>query len=314
MKNDTLKTAAGSRPDLRTDLCGVSLKNPLVAASGTFHPEAQSRFYDLSVWGGVTLKGVAAEPWAGNPTPRIAEVYGGMLNSVGLENPGAAELKASDIPFMKAFDTCVIANLAGHSQEEYLAVTEQLVGEDRIDLFELNISCPNVKEGGMTFGTDPKMVEQVVSAVKKIADKPLIVKLTPNVTDIAEIARAAEASGADGISLINTLLGMRIDVRRREPVLARAVGGFSGPAVKPVAVRMVYQVAQAVKVPVLGMGGVSTGEDVLEFIEAGASAVGVGTANLTDPCAPVRILAELEKLMRDLSITDINTVRGAAFR
>ncbi|MBQ5960624.1 MAG: dihydroorotate dehydrogenase [Firmicutes bacterium] len=298
------------KPELKVDFAGVPLKNPLVTASGTYNPEASGQFYDPSILGAVTLKGVSAEAWQGNPTPRIAETYGGMLNSVGLQNPGAAEYLAHEIPYMEQFDTKVIVNLAGHSIEEYERVTEMLCGADRIDMFELNISCPNVKEGGMTFGTDARMAEQVVKAVKRITDKPLIVKLSPNVTDITEIARAAVAGGADALSLINTLLGMRIDIRRRQPILARSVGGFSGPAVKPVAVRMVWQVSHAVDVPVLGMGGVSTGEDVVEMIMAGATAVALGTVCLTDPQAPVRILGELEETLNRLGIRDVNEIRG----
>ena len=298
------------KPELKVDFAGVPLKNPLVTASGTYNPEASGQFYDPSILGAVTLKGVSAEAWQGNPTPRIAETYGGMLNSVGLQNPGAAEYLAHEIPYMEQFDTKVIINLAGHSIEEYERVTEMLCGADRIDMFELNISCPNVKEGGMTFGTDARMAEQVVKAVKRISDKPLIVKLSPNVTDITEIARAAVAGGADALSLINTLLGMRIDIRRRQPILARSVGGFSGPAVKPVAVRMVWQVSHAVDVPVLGMGGVSTGEDVVEMIMAGATAVALGTVCLTDPQAPVRILGELEETLARLGVRDINEIRG----
>ena len=298
------------KPELKVDFAGVPLKNPLVTASGTYNPEASGQFYDPSILGAVTLKGVSAEAWQGNPTPRIAETYGGMLNSVGLQNPGAAEYLAHEIPYMEQFDTKVIINLAGHSIEEYERVTEMLCGADRIDMFELNISCPNVKEGGMTFGTDARMAEQVVKAVKRIADKPLIVKLSPNVTDITEIARAAVAGGADALSLINMLLGMRIDIRRRQPILARSVGGFSGPAVKPVAVRMVWQVSHAVDVPVLGMGGVSTGEDVVEMIMAGATAVALGTVCLTDPQAPVRILGELEETLNRLGIRDVNEIRG----
>lgn len=298
------------KPELKVNFAGVSLKNPLVTASGTYNPEASGQYYNPSILGAVTLKGVSAEPWNGNPTPRIAETYGGMLNSVGLQNPVAKEYLEHEIPYMKQFDTRVIVNLAGHSIEEYEQVTEMLRGADGIDLFELNISCPNVKEGGMTFGTDPHMAERVVKAVKRIADKPVIVKLSPNVTDIAEIARAAVAGGADALSLINTLLGMRIDIRRRKPILARGVGGFSGPAVKPVAVRMVWQVAHAVDVPVLGMGGVSTGEDVVEMMMAGASAVALGTVCLTDPQAPVRVLRELEETLEKLGIHNVNEIRG----
>lgn len=287
------------------------MKNPVVTASGTFNPQAHSQFYDLSELGAVTLKGVADVPWPGNPTPRIAETYGGMLNSVGLHNPGVEALKAEDLPFMKQFDTKVIVNTAGHSIEEYCRVSEALQEAEGVDLVELNISCPNVKEGGVTFGTDPHMVEKVVSAVKKCTRQPLIVKLTPNVTDITEIAKAAEAAGADALSLINTLYGMRIDIYRRKPVLANKMGGFSGPAVKPVAVRMVYQVCRAVKVPVLGMGGIMNGEDAVEFIMAGASAVAVGTANLVDPKAPVRILREMEQTLEKMGVADLKDIRGA---
>lgn len=299
-----------SAVNLSVDFAGVALKNPVVTASGTFNPQAHSQFYDLSELGAVTLKGVADVPWPGNPTPRIAETYGGMLNSVGLHNPGVEALKAEDLPFMKQFDTKVIVNTAGHSIEEYCRVSEALQDAEGVDLVELNISCPNVKEGGVTFGTDPHMVEKVVSAVKKCTRQPLIVKLTPNVTDIPEIAKAAEAAGADALSLINTLYGMRIDIYRRKPVLANKMGGFSGPAVKPVAVRMVYQVCRAVKVPVLGMGGIMTGEDAVEFMMAGASAVAVGTANLVDPKAPVRILREMEQTLEKLGVADIKDIRG----
>ena len=233
-----------------------------------------------------------------------------MLNSVGLQNPGIDALKAQDLPFMRQFDTRVIVNTAGHSVEEYCRVSEALQDAEGVDLVELNISCPNVKEGGVTFGTDPKMVEKVVGAVKKCTRQPLIVKLSPNVTDITEIAKAAEAAGADALSLINTLFGMRIDIYRRRPVLAQKMGGFSGPAVKPVAVRMVYQVHKAVQIPILGMGGIMTGEDAVEFIMAGATAVATGTANLVDPKAPVRIIEEMRSVMEKLGADDINSLRG----
>ena len=299
-----------SKVNLSVNLAGVNLKNPLVTDSGTFNPQAHSQFYDLSLLGGVTLKGVADVAWPGNPTPRIAETYGGMLNSVGLQNPGVEAMKKEDLPFMEQFDTVVIVNTAGHSIEEYCRVSEALQEESRVDLVELNISCPNVKEGGVTFGTDPKMVEKVVAAVKKCTKQPLIVKLSPNVTDITEIAKAAEAAGADALSMINTLFGMRIDIYRKKPILAQKMGGFSGPAVKPVAVRMVYQVHKAVQIPILGMGGVMTAEDVVEFIMAGATAVATGTANLVDPMAPVKILEELTQVLEKLGVTDINEIRG----
>ena len=258
--------------NMNIDFCGISMKNPLTTASGTFNPRAHADFYDLSLLGAVTVKGVAAEPWEGNPTPRIAEVYGGMLNSVGLQNPGAEAWIREELPFLQQYDTRIIVNLCGHTLDEYVEVT-RMFRSVPVDLLELNISCPNVSAGGVTFGTDPKMVEKVVSSVKKEADKPLIVKLTPNVTDITEIARAAEAGGADALSLINTLLGMKIDIYRKKPVLARSVGGFSGPAIKPVAVRMVYQAAHAVRLPIIGMGGVMTGEDAADFSMAGASRI-----------------------------------------
>lgn len=295
--------------NMSIDFCGISMKNPLTTASGTFNPRAHADFYDLSLLGAVTVKGVAAEPWEGNPTPRIAEVYGGMLNSVGLQNPGAEAWIREELPFLQQYDTRIIVNLCGHTLDEYVEVTRMFRGVP-VDLLELNISCPNVSAGGVTFGTDPKMVEKVVSSVKKEADKPLIVKLTPNVTDITEIARAAEAGGADALSLINTLLGMKIDIYRKKPVLARSVGGFSGPAIKPVAVRMVYQAAHAVRLPIIGMGGVMTGEDAAEFIMAGASMVAIGTAALVDPSAPPRILKELEAFCEKTGVQDINEIRG----
>lgn len=295
--------------NLKVNICGVEMKNPLTTASGTFNPQAHAQFYDLGVLGAATVKGVANVPWPGNPTPRIAETYGGMLNSVGLMNPGVDVLIAEDLEFLKKFDTKVIVNVAGHTIDEYCEVVRKLQ-DAYVDLLELNISCPNVSEGGVTFGTDARMVEKVVSSVKKECKQPLIVKLTPNVTDITEMAKAAEAGGADALSLINTLLGMKIDVYRRKPILARKVGGFSGPAIKPVAVRMVYQVSKVTDLPIVAMGGVSTGEDVAEFIMAGATMVATGTVNLTEPDAPVRILRELEEFMDKTGVKDINEIRG----
>lgn len=295
--------------NLAVNLCHIPMKNPLTTASGTFNPQAHSQFYDLGILGAVTVKGVADEPWAGNPTPRIAETYGGMLNSVGLQNPGADAFIADDLPFIRQYDTNIIVNLAGHSIAEYCRVAEKITQAD-VDLLELNISCPNIKEGGVAFGTNASMAEEVVREVKKVVTKPLIVKLSPNVTDITEIAKAAEAGGADALSLINTLFGMRIDVYKRKPVLAQKMGGFSGPAVKPVAVRMVYQVHKACDLPIVAMGGVATGEDVAEFIMAGATMVATGTMNLTEPDCPVRILAELEAFMEKTGVTDINEIRG----
>ncbi len=299
-----------SNINTKINICGVEMKNPVTTASGTFGSGREfSEFVDLNKLGAVTVKGVAAEPWKGNNAPRIAEVYGGMLNSVGLQNPGAEYFINNDIPFLRQFDTKIIVNICGHSIEEYCRAAEMLSDSD-VDLFELNISCPNVSQGGITFGTVPSMAEKVVSEVKKYCKKPLIVKLTPNVTDITEIARAAVSGGADGLSLINTLLGMKIDIKRRKPVLFNKVGGFSGPAVKPVAVRMVYQVCKAVNVPVIGMGGISNYEDAIEFIMAGATAVAVGTANFSNPFATVEIVEGIEKYMIENGIKDLSEIRG----
>lgn len=292
------------------NIAGVEMKNPVTTASGTFGSGKEfAEFVDLNLLGAVTVKGVADQPWKGNNTPRIAETYGGMLNSVGLQNPGAEYFIENDIPFLRQFDTKIIVNLCGHSIEEYCAVAERMSEAD-VDLFELNISCPNVSAGGITFGTEPKMAEKVVSEVKKYAKNPLIVKLTPNVTDITEIARAAEAGGADGLSLINTLLGMRIDINKRKPILANKVGGFSGPAIKPVAVRMVYQVAKSTNLPIIGMGGISTWEDAIEFIMAGATGVAVGTANFTNPFATVEIVKGIEEYMHTNGINNLAEIRG----
>lgn len=299
-----------SSKDLRVNIAGVEWKNPITTASGTFSARESSAFYDLSRLGAVTTKGVADVPWMGNPTPRIAETYGGMLNAVGLQNPGVEAYMKEELPYLKNYDTRVIANVAGHSIEEYCAVVERL-NETDIDMFEINISCPNVKQGGIGFGTDPVLAEQVTRAVKDIAKKPVIIKLTPNVTDITEIARAVEAGGADAISMINTLLGMRIDVRKGKLVLANKTGGFSGPAVKPVAVRMVYQVRRAVNVPIIGLGGISTGEDVAEFLMAGADAVAIGTAALVNPTAPVDILEQFETYMDEMGFKTIADVKNA---
>lgn len=300
--------------DLHVKLCGLTLKNPIITASGTFSAAASGKFYDYSRLGAVTAKGVAIVPWAGNPVPRVAESKSGMLNAIGLENPGVERFLAEDLPKLKdgvgSSGTKIIANVAGHSIDDYVRCAEILNASD-VDMLELNISCPNVSEGGVTFGTDPKLAEKTTRSVRDVVTKPLIVKLTPNVTDIAEIARAAEAAGADAVSLINTITGMRIDVRRRAFVLANKTGGLSGPAVLPVAIRMTYQVARAVKLPVIGMGGVMSGEDAAEFLMAGAMAVAVGTAALVDPTAPVRILEELEAFMDEAGFEDIEAVRNA---
>lgn len=305
------KRAAELGIDLRTNIAGVPLSNPLMTASGTFSPHESSQFYDISELGAAVTKGVSADPWEGNPTPRIAEAYGGVLNSVGLENKGAEWYRSNELPFLEQFDTRIITNLAGHSVDEYVRVTEKLNNCEAIDLFELNISCPNVSSGGMAFGTDPDMASEVVRAVRKETDKPLIVKLTPNVTDITVIAQAVEDAGADAVSLINTLLGMAVDLKKRKAVLARTVGGFSGPAVKPVALRMVWQTAQKVKIPVIGIGGINSGTDVVEFLAAGASAVGIGTAALMDPCAMVRIKSELIDYMDENRFADLQQLKNA---
>ena len=274
--------------DLSVNIGGVVLKNPITTASGTFSAKESSEFYDLNELGAAITKGVANIPWEGNPTPRIAETYGGMLNAVGLQNPGVETFIKEELSFMKQFDTKVIANVAGRTIEDYCDVVERL-SETDVDLLEVNISCPNVKCGGIGFGTDIQLAGEVTRAVKKVSKKPIIIKLTPNVTNIAEIAKAVEAEGADAVSLINTLLGMKIDVHKKKCILANKMGGFSGPAIMPVAVRMVYQVRRAIEIPIIGLGGIMTGEDVAEFILAGADAVSIGTAALINPTAPVDI-------------------------
>ena len=259
--------------------------------------------------GAVTTKGVANVPWPGNPTPRIAETYGGMINAVGLQNPGIDLFAKRDIPFLKRYDTRIIVNVCGKSTSDYVEVVERL-GDEPVDLLEINVSCPNVKEGGIAFGQDPKALYEITKAVKAAAKQPIIMKLSPNVTDITEMAKAAEAAGADALSLINTLTGMKIDVHKRAFAVANKTGGLSGPAIKPVAVRMVYQVAHSVKVPIIGMGGIQTGEDAIEFIMAGATAVSVGTATFHDPAASVKVVQEIENYMKQYGIEDINELRG----
>ncbi len=296
--------------DLRVTIAGVEWKNPITTASGTFSARESSAFYDLSNLGAVTTKGVSDVPWEGNPTPRIAETYGGMLNAVGLQNPGVEAFISEEIPFIKRYDTKLIANVAGHTQQEYCRTVERL-NETDVDMLEINISCPNVKEGGIGFGTDVKMAADVTKAVRALTKKPVIIKLTPNVTNISEIARAVESEGADAVSLINTLLGMRIDVRRGKTILANRTGGLSGPAVKPIAVRMVYEVRRAVSIPIIGLGGIMTGEDAAEFLMAGADAVAVGTAALIRPEAPVEILEELKSYMREMGFHSIKDIQNA---
>lgn len=297
--------------NLAVTIAGVELKNPVMTASGTFGSGVEySDFVDLSRLGAVVTKGVSDVPWEGNPVPRVAEVYGGMLNAIGLQNPGVEVFCQRDIPYLKQFDTKIVVNVCGHTEQEYVRVVDRLADEP-VDLLEINISCPNVKAGGITFGTNPRGVENITRELKRHAKQPLIMKLSPNVTDIAEIARAAEAGGADAVSLINTLTGMKIDVNRRTFVLANKTGGMSGPAVKPVAVRMVYQVAQAVQIPVIGMGGIASVEDALEFILAGATAVSVGTANFYDPEATVKIADGLERYLQEQKIDSIRDLIGA---
>ena len=295
----------------KVNLAGVELKNPVMVASGTFGSGAEySEFVDLNRLGAVVTKGVASVPWPGNPAPRIAETASGMLNAIGLQNPGIDLFSKRDLPFLKKYDTKVIVNVCGHSTEEYLDVVERLADEPRVDMLEINISCPNVKEGGIAFGQDPKAVEASTKAVKAKAKQPIIMKLSPNVTDITVMAKAAEAGGADCLSLINTLTGMKIDIERQTFAIANKTGGLSGPAVKPVAVRMVYQVANAVKIPIIGMGGICTAEDAMEFILAGATAVSIGTANFSNPYTTVEVIDGIEAYMRRHGVEDINELIG----
>lgn len=294
------------------NIAGVEFKNPVMEASGTFGSGMEySEFVDLSKLGAVVTKGVANVPWPGNPTPRIAEVYGGMLNAIGLQNPGIDVFCERDIPFLKKYDTKIIVNVCGKTTEDYCAVVERLANEP-IDMMEINISCPNVKEGGIAFGQDPKAVEAITREVKKYAKQPVIMKLSPNVTDITVMAKAAEAGGADALSLINTLTGMKIDIHRQRFAIANKTGGMSGPAVKPVAVRMVYQVANAVSLPIIGMGGICNGEDAIEFIMAGATAVSVGTANFMNPTATIDTVSGIEAYMKQHNVEDINELVGLA--
>ncbi len=294
----------------KVNLAGVELKNPVMTASGTFGSGMEySEFVDLNRLGAVVTKGVANVPWEGNPTPRVAETYGGMLNAIGLQNPGIDVFAERDIPFLKKYDTKIIVNVCGRSEKDYVEVVERLADEP-VDMLEINISCPNVKEGGIAFGQSAASVERITAAVKRAAKQPVIMKLSPNVTDITETAKAAEAGGADVLSLINTLTGMKIDVNRQTFALANRTGGLSGPAIRPIAVRMVYQTANAVRLPIIGMGGIATAEDALEFILAGATAVSVGTANFADPRATLDIISGIEKYMTDKNIADINELIG----
>lgn len=295
----------------KVTIAGVTFDNPVMVASGTFGSgEEFSEFVDLNRLGAVVTKGVANIPWPGNPTPRIAEVYGGMLNAIGLQNPGIDVFVSRDIPFLKKYDTKIIVNVCGKSTEDYCEVVERLADQP-VDMLEINISCPNVKEGGIAFGQDPKAVEAITREVKKHAKQPVIMKLSPNVTDITVMAKAAETGGADALSLINTLTGMKIDVNKRAFAIANKTGGLSGPAVHPIAVRMVYQVANAVNLPIIGMGGIRNTEDALELILAGATAVSVGTANFANPMVTMEIVDGIEQYMQMHGVADINELIGA---
>ncbi|MCR5294829.1 MAG: dihydroorotate dehydrogenase [Lachnospiraceae bacterium] len=298
------------KPSMEVELAGVVLKNPVMTASGTFGSGMEyGEFFDLSLLGAVVTKGVADVPWPGNPVPRVAETASGMLNAIGLQNPGIDVFIDRDLPFLAGYDTKVIVNVCGHSEEEYLRVVERLADTDA-DMLEINISCPNVREGGIAFGTDPAAVEKITKAVKRAARQPVIMKLSPNVTDIKVMARAAESGGADAVSLINTLTGMKIDIEKRCFALANRTGGLSGPAIKPVALRMVYEASHAVKIPVIGMGGIASGEDAVEFLMAGARAVSVGTASFRDPLAAPRAAQGIEDYLIRHGLTDVKDIIG----
>ncbi len=292
-------------------IAGVTFQNPVMTASGTFGSGMEySDFVDLNKLGAVVTKGVANVPWEGNPTPRVAEVYGGMLNAIGLQNPGIDVFVKRDIPFLQKYDTKIIVNVCGKTVEDYLEVVERL-GDEPVDMLEINVSCPNVKEGAIAFGQKPESLYDITSQIKKKAKQPVIMKLSPNVTDIAEMSRAAEAAGADVLSMINTITGMKIDIHRKKFVLANKTGGMSGPAIKPVAVRMVYQAAQAVKIPIIGMGGISNAEDAIEFLLAGASAVAVGAMNFVNPYTTVEVVEGIEQYMKRYGIEKVTDLIGA---
>lgn len=297
--------------DTTVNIAGVELKNPVMTASGTFGSgQEYSEFFDLGKLGAVVTKGVANVPWPGNNTPRIAETHAGMLNAVGLQNPGVDVFCKRDLPFLKQFDTKVIVNVCGKTTKDYCEVVERLADEESVDLLEINISCPNVKEGGIAFGQNPCSVEEITKEVKKVAKQPIIMKLSPNVTDITETAKAAQAGGADALSLINTLTGMKIDIERQNFVLANKTGGLSGPAIKPVALRMVYQVANSVDLPIIGMGGITNAADALEFVLAGASAVAIGTANFVDPLAAPKVVEGIKDYMKRHNCQKITDLIG----
>ena len=294
------------------EIAGVKWKNPVTVGSGTFGSGMEyDEFVDLNKLGAVTSKGVANIPWPGNPTPRVTEVYGGMLNAIGLQNPGIDVFCERDLKFLEGYDTNVIVNVCGKSIQDYIDVVERLSDEKRVDMLEINVSCPNVKEGAIAFGQKAEALTEITKEIKKHAKQPIIMKLSPNVTDITEMAKAAEAAGADALSLINTITGMKIDINKKTFALANKTGGMSGPAIKPVAVRMVYQVAQAVKIPIIGMGGIATAEDALEFILAGATAVSVGAANFVNPYATIQVIEGIEDYMRRNKVDDIKELIGA---
>ena len=300
-----------ARPDMSVEIAGVRFQNPVMTASGTFGSGMEyAQFVDLNKLGAVVTKGVAAVPWEGNPTPRVAEVTSGMLNAIGLQNPGIDVFIERDLPFLEQYDTKVIVNVCGHTEEEYLEVVRRLQ-DAPVDMLEINVSCPNVSRGAIQFGQDPKCLEDITQKIRKIAAQPVIMKLTPNVTDIAEMARAAEAGGADAVSLINTITGMKIDIERQQFVLANKTGGLSGPAIKPVAVRMVWQAAQAVSIPVIGMGGIASAEDAVEFMLAGATAVAVGAMNFHDPYLTVKIVDGIRDYLIRHGISDVKQLIGA---
>ena len=291
-------------------IAGVTFKNPVMTASGTFGSGMEySDFVDLNNLGAVVTKGVANVPWPGNPVPRVAEVYGGMLNAIGLQNPGVDVFVERDLEFLKSYDTRVIVNVCGKTIEDYIEVVEKLSDEARVDMLEINVSCPNVKEGAIAFGQNKDALYEITDRIKKVSNKPIIMKLSPNVTSIAEMAKAAEAAGADAISLINTITGMKIDIHRRKFALANKTGGMSGPAIKPVAVRMVYEASHAVDIPVIGMGGIATGEDAIEFIMAGATAVAVGAMNFHDPYSTGKVIQGIKEYMKQYNVSDINELR-----
>jgi len=297
--------------DLSVKLPGLSLKNPVMPASGCFgFGREYSRFYDLSKLGAVIMKAATQSERFGNPTPRVAETSSGMLNAIGLQNPGVNKIIESEIPFLADYDTCIIANVAGSSVEEYKIVAQAFNHTDKVDALELNISCPNVKKGGIQFGTDPNMAAHITEVVKKASNLPVYVKLSPNVTDIVSMAKAVESAGADGLSMINTLTGMQIHLPSRKPLIANKTGGLSGPAIKPIAIRMIYEVRQQVSIPIIGMGGITNTEDVLEFLLAGASAVAVGTANFQNPLVCPEIITELPQTLEEYGFNSVNDVIG----